>query len=95
MFTRLTRKALIFRGGGGYIGPARPGLAQSRARSARYNALVINDKQGRITGLRVQLPPRNVEKKNWQCKKHAQRNASANALYVCTIVMPGKAVWRV
>ena len=31
-------------------------------------------------------PPRNVEKKIfWQC--NAQRNASADALYVCTIVM--------
>jgi len=39
-------------------------------------------------------------------KKHAQRNASADALwdvskysrlafYVCTIVMPGKAIWRI
>jgi len=27
-------------------------------------------------------------------KKHAQRNASADALYVCSIVMPGKAIWR-
>jgi len=26
--------------------------------------------------------------------KHAQRNAVADALYVCTIVMPGKAIWR-
>ena len=29
-----------------------------------------------------------------QCKKHAQRNANTDALYVCTIVMPGKAIWR-
>ena len=27
-------------------------------------------------------------------KKHAQRNVSADSLYVCTIVMPGKAIWR-
>jgi len=27
-------------------------------------------------------------------KKHARRNVSADALYVCTIVMPGKAIWR-
>jgi len=27
-------------------------------------------------------------------KKHTQRNASADALYVCTIVMPGKSIWR-
>ena len=36
-----------------------------------------------------------IEKKIFgNVKKHAQRNASADALYVCTIVMPGKAVWR-
>jgi len=41
-------------------------------------------------------PPRNVEEKIFgNVKKHAERNASADALYVCTIVMPGKAVWRV
>ena len=40
-------------------------------------------------------PPRNVEKKIFgNVKKHAQRNASADALCVCTIVMPGKAIWR-
>ena len=39
--------------------------------------------------------PPNVEKKNFgNVKKHAQRNASADALYVCTIVIPGKAIWR-
>ena len=27
-------------------------------------------------------------------KKHDQRNASADALNVCTIVMPGKAIWH-
>ena len=40
-------------------------------------------------------PPRNVEKNFFgNVKKHAQRNAGADALYVCTIVMPGKTVWR-
>ena len=46
-------------------------------------------------GLRVQpSTPRNVEKKFFgNVKKHAQRNVSADALYVCTIVMPGKVIW--
>ena len=47
-------------------------------------------------GLRIQiLPPKNVgEKFLAVSKKHAQRNVSAHALYVCTTVMPEKAIWR-
>ena len=38
-------------------------------------------------------PPRNVEKKFvGNVEKHAQGNASADALYVCTMVMPGNGV---
>jgi len=40
-------------------------------------------------------PPEMLRRKIFgSVKKHAQRNASADALYVCTIVMPGKAIWR-
>jgi len=40
-------------------------------------------------------PPGNVQKNFFgNVEKHTQRNASADALYVCTIVMPGKAIWR-
>jgi len=47
-------------------------------------------------GLRIQTPPpKNVEKKFLAVsKKHAQRNVSAHALYVCTTVMPEKTIWR-
>ena len=47
-------------------------------------------------GLRVQPPPPGKLRRKFfgNVKKHAQRNASADALYVCTIVMPGKAIWR-
>ena len=51
--------------------------------------------RGGVTGSNP-LPPRKVEKEIFfgDVKKHAQRNASADTLYVCTIVMPGKAIWR-
>ena len=39
-------------------------------------------------------PPEMLRRKFLAVKKHAQRNASADALYVCTTVMPGKAVRR-
>ena len=39
--------------------------------------------------------PQNVEKKIFDSvRKHTQRYVSADSLYVCTIVMPGKAIWR-
>jgi len=51
----------------------RPGLAwpgPEPSAKREIQRASINDKQGRITGLRVQPPSRNVEKKNfWQCKK--------------------------
>jgi len=46
-------------------------------------------------GLRVQTLPEMLRRKIFgSVKKHAQRNASAEALYVCTMMMPGKAIWR-
>jgi len=46
--------------------------------------------------LRVQPRPEKLRKFFGNIKKHAQRNASAGALYVCSklIVMSGKAIWR-
>ena len=47
-------------------------------------------------GLRVHPPfPEMLTRKIFgNVKKHPKRKASADALYVCTIVMPGKAIWR-
>jgi len=45
-------------------------------------------------GLRVQTPPEMLRRKFFgSVKKHAQGNVSADALCVCTIVVPGKAIW--
>ena len=45
-------------------------------------------------GLRIEPPRKCSEEFFGNVEKHTQRNASADALYVCTIVMPGKAIWR-
>ena len=54
--------------------------------------------QGRIYGgvFTGSTPPPDMLRRKFfgSVKKHAQRNASADALNVRTIVMPGKAVWR-
>jgi len=51
-------------------------------------------KGGEVTGS-TPPPPEMLRRKFFgSVKMHAQRNASADAVYVCTVVMPGKAIWR-
>ena len=62
----------------------------SEERSAVYRAVFKG-------GLRVKPPPPEILRRKFfgNVKKHAQRNASAHTLCVCTVVMPGKAIWRI
>jgi len=63
-------------------------LAQYRLKIRQFRAVFKGGGYG------FNPPPRSVEKRFFGSVKNTPSDMRADALYVCTIVMPGKAIWR-